>query len=116
MGDEFANRICRKRWIYLQRESLAADARNRCDVADEIETELVIERRVDGVRRSRQEQRVAIRRRTHDGFGGNISTGTGPVLDDKWLAEPLRQPLPNQAPNDIRPAAGDNADDHSHRP
>src|SRR5262249_4182115 len=54
--------------------------------------------------------------RTHDGFGGNISTGTGPILDDKWLAELVRQPLPKEAPNDVGPAARDDADDQANRP
>src|SRR5262245_38267499 len=105
MGDEFGNRLRRKRWVDLQGESLAANARDRRDVADEIEIELFIERSVDRIRTSDQKQRVAIRWRTHDGLGGNIRTGTGPVLDDKWPAEPVRQPLPKQAPDDIGPAA-----------
>src|SRR5262249_8859310 len=96
--------------------SLATDTRNRRDVADEIEIEFVVEGSVDRIRTSDQKQRVAICWRTHDGFSGNISTGTGPILDDKWLAEPVRQPLPKQAPNDVGPAARDDADDQAHRP
>ena len=71
----------------------ADDARDRRDVADEIEIELVVERRVDRVGRSDQEQRIAVRWRTHDRLGGDIGAGARPVLDDEWLAEPLRQPL-----------------------
>ena len=40
-----------------------------------------------------QQQRIAIRRRMHDRFGGDVVAGTGPVLDDERLAETLRQPL-----------------------
>jgi hypothetical protein len=116
MGDEFRNRLRRKRWIDLQGESLAADARNWCDVADEIEVEFFVQCSVDRVRTSDQKQRVAIRRRTHDGLGSNISTGTWPVLDDEGLAEPVGQPLPKQAPDDIRPATRNDADDQTHRP
>ena len=86
VSDEFGNRLRRKRWVDLQGESLATDTRNLRDVADEIEVELFVERSVDRIRTSDQEQRVAIRWRTHDGFGGNISAGTGPIFDDKWLA------------------------------
>ena len=69
---------------------LANDARDRRDVADEIEIELVVERRVDRVRRAGHEKRVSVRRRTHDRLGGDIGTSTRPVLDDELLAEPLR--------------------------
>ena len=79
----------------------ADDARDRRDVADEIEIELVVERRVDRVRRIDQEQRVAVRRRTHDRLGADIAAGARPVLDDEWLAEPLRQPLTHQAREDV---------------
>ena len=84
----------------------AADARDRRDVADEIEIELVVERRVDRVRRSDQEERVAVRRRAHDRLGADIAAGARPVLDDELLAEPLRQPLTDQARDDVGRAAG----------
>ena len=83
----------------------ANDARDRRDVADEIEIELVVERRVDRVRRSDKEERVAVRRRPHDRLGADIGAGARPVLDDEWLAEPLRQPLADQARDDVGPAA-----------
>ena len=58
---------------------------------------LVVKRRVDCVRRIDQEQRIAVRRRTHDRLGGDIAASARPVLDDEWLTKPLRQPLTNQA-------------------
>ena len=84
----------------------ADDARDRRDVADEIEIELVVERRVDRVGRTDQEERIAVRRRTHDRLGGDIAAGARPVLDDELLAEPLRQPLTDQARDDVGRAAG----------
>ena len=81
------------------------DARDRRDVADEIEVELVVERRVDRVRRTDQEQRVAVRRRAHDRLGADIAAGARPVLDDELLAKPLRQPLTHQARDDVGRAA-----------
>ena len=95
---------------------LADDARDRRDVADEIEIELFVQRRVDRVRRSDQEERVAIGGRTHDRLGGDIAAGTRPVLDDEWLAEPLRQPLAHEAREDVGRAAGSKANDDAHRP
>ena len=37
----------------------------------------------------------------HDRLGGDIAAGARPVLDDEWLAEPLRQPLTHQARGDV---------------
>jgi hypothetical protein len=52
--------------------------------------QIVVERRIDGVRRARIEQRVAVGRRAHDEFGCDIAAGARLVVDDELLAEPLR--------------------------
>ena len=92
------------------------NARDRRDVADEIEIELVVERRVDRVVELTSEQRIAVRRRAHDRLGGDIAASTRPVLDDEWLAEPLRQPLTDQPREDVgRPPAAKPTID-AHRP
>jgi hypothetical protein len=59
------------------------------DVADEIEIELVVERRVDRIRRADHEERITVWRCAHHRFGGNIATCAWPVLDDERLAEPF---------------------------
>ena len=69
------------------RGGLFVSARDRRDVADEIETELVVERCVNRVHRSDKEERVAIRGSTHDRLGANVGAGARPVLDDERLAE-----------------------------
>src|SRR5262249_38090509 len=97
VGDELGNCFGRNRRMYHHDEGVAADGCARGDVADEIETELVVGLRVDGVRRASQEQRVAVRRRLPPRLGAHIAGSTRPVLDDEWLAEPLRQPLADQA-------------------
>src|SRR5262249_31435245 len=63
-----------------------------------------------------EEERVAIRGSPHDRLRGDISTGARPVLDDKLLAKSLREPLTDQASDDVDAAAGWNADDNAHRP
>ena len=63
-----------------------------------------------------QEQRVAVGGRAHDRLGADIAAGARPVLDDELLAEPLRQPLADQARDDVVRAAGGKADDDAHRP
>ncbi len=116
VGDELGNGLGRNRWMYLHDVGRADDARDRRDVADEIEIELVVERRVDRIRRTDQQQRIAVRRRTHDRLGADIAGGARPVLDDEGLAEPLRQPLAHQTCDDVARAAGGKTDDDAHRP
>src|SRR6266436_312661 len=96
--------------------AIPQDSCDRRDVADEIEIEFVVERRVDRVRRACQEQRVAVRRRLHDRLGTDIAGGTRSVLDDEWLAEALRQPLTHQARDGVSWAAGGKAHNDPHRP
>jgi hypothetical protein len=49
-----------------------------------------------GTGQSAGEQRIAVRGRTYDCLGGDIAAGTGSVLDNKMLTQPLRQPLTDQ--------------------
>ena len=60
VGDELGNGLGRNRRIHLHDIGHAHDAGDRRNVANEIEIELVVERRVDRVRRSDQEERVAV--------------------------------------------------------
>jgi hypothetical protein len=49
-----------------------------------------VECRVDCRRRKDQEKSVAVGRRSYGYFGGYIGTSARAVLDNEWLAEPLR--------------------------
>src|SRR5262245_21454816 len=71
LGDEFWNCFGRHRRMHHHDEGVAADRCDWRDVADEIEIELVVERRIDGVRRGRQKQRVAVRWCLHDRLGAD---------------------------------------------
>jgi hypothetical protein len=44
-------------------------------------------------------------------LGGYIAICSRPVLDDELLAEPLRKPLPHQAPDEVGRGARRIADD-----
>ena len=116
VGDELGNRLGRNRWIHLHDVGHAHDARDRRDVAKKIEIELVIERRVDRVHRADHEERIAVRRRLHDRLGADIAASARPVLNDEGLAEPLRQPLPYQAREDVVRATSRKGGDQAHRP
>src|SRR5215831_14237395 len=87
IGNEFGDRLGRKRWIYQHYKRHPDDPGDRRDVADEIEVEFLIERRVTRVRPSNQEERIAVGRGAHDRFGGDIGGPARTVLNDEWLAQ-----------------------------
>ena len=60
------------------------------EVAEKIEIELFVERRVDRLCRTDHEQRVAVSGSAHDGLGADVAAAARPVLDHEWLAKPLR--------------------------
>ena len=62
--------------------------------------------RVDDVLHGRDDERVAILRRLGDELGPDIAAGTGPIVHDDLLAEPLRKLLRDEARDDVRRAAG----------
>ena len=89
----------------------AHEAADRRDVADEVERQLLVERRVDAVRRIDQQHGVAVGRRREHGFDREVVAGAGLVLDDELLAGLLRQVLPDQARQDVGGAARHVADE-----
>jgi hypothetical protein len=94
----------------------AQQACDRFNITNEIEIKLVIERRVDSVRRRDEKECVAVGGRPHDGFRADIAAGARPVLDNELLSEPLRQPLTDKAGDNVNWAASGKGDDHAHRP
>src|SRR5262249_44179025 len=63
-----------------------------------------------------EEQRIPVRGGLDDGLGRNISGRAGSVLDNKLLAEAFRQPLTNEAGDNVVRPAGDKADDDTDWP
>src|SRR5215468_5738475 len=59
--------------MHLYRKRLAGNARNRRDVADEIEIELVVEGGVDRVHESSHKERISVRGRVYDHLGADIA-------------------------------------------
>src|SRR5262245_53925649 len=93
VSDELRDCLGRNRWMHRYDVRLPANACDRRDVADEIETKPVIERGIDGVPTADQEERITVRGRAHDRFGSNIASCTRTVLNDKWLPKSLRKRL-----------------------
>jgi len=116
VGDELRNCCGRNRWVHHHDVGRDNNAGDRRDVTDEMEIQFVVERRVDRLCRNDHEQRVAVSGRAHDGLGGNVGPRAGTVLDDEWLADPLRQPLTRESCDDVGCAAGRKANDDPHRP
>src|SRR5262249_40156802 len=114
VGDEVRNGLGWDRWVHDYSVGRDYDASNRRDVANEIEP--LIERRVDRLCRTDHEQRVSVCGRAHDGLGSYVGTSTRSVLNDEWLAEALRQPLPHRTRNGVGIAASGKADQQAHRP
>src|SRR5262245_26545946 len=110
VGDELGNRLGWNRWVHDHDVGRAQDAGDRSDIADEIEVEPFVKRRADRVVNTGQEERVSVRGRTRDRLGGDIAGRAWPVVDDEWLAKPLRQPLTHQARDDVIRTAWSKAD------
>jgi hypothetical protein len=92
------------------------NARDRRNVADEIKIELVIQRRIDGIRWGGHQQRVTVRGCSCDSLGPNIAASTRPVLYHELLAEPLPQHLADQARVEVGRSGSGIRDDDAHRP
>ena len=64
-----------------------------------------VERRVDRIVQTSNEERITIGWRMHHHFGANIAASTRPIFNDELLPQPLREPLAHQAGGQISPAA-----------
>jgi hypothetical protein len=114
--NEFGDRFDRKGLIDQHDVGHPHDARNRRNIADEVEFEICIERGVARIRKIGQEDRIAVGTRIHDGLGGDVAACARPVLNDERLAEPLLQPLTHQTREGVVSAAWGIADNPVHRP
>src|SRR5215472_11181712 len=94
----------------------ASDASDQCNVADEIETQVVVECRVPRIRRRSFQQGVTIGRRPRDNLRGEIATSARPILDHEWLAETFRQPLADQPCTGVKWTARGKADEQMYWP
>src|SRR5262245_31499754 len=116
ISGKFGNRFGRDRWIYYHDHRKADEARDRRDIAEKNEIKLLVERRVDRVRRTRQEDRVAVRGRADHRLGADIAAATWAVFHDELLAEPLREPRSDEPRENVGRAAGARGGDDAHRP
>jgi hypothetical protein len=85
-------------------------------MSNEIVIEFIVKRRIDRIQCAHDENRITVWRRAHDGLGPDIAAAARPILDNKGIAKPLRQPLPDQARDDVGRTAGGGNDHDPHRP
>ena len=116
IGNELGKRLGRKRVIHHHDIGKADDGCDRCDIADEIEIELVVKRRVDRARRAEEAQRITVRSRAHDCLSADIAAGAGTIFNDELLTQPLRQPLPHEPRSNVGRTSGSERHDQAHRP
>src|SRR6266436_7201280 len=91
-------------------------AGHHCEITDRTEFELIVQSRIDGIGREHDEERVAVRRRSHHRFGRKVARGARTVLDKERLTETLRQPLTDQTRHDVDRAARGKPKHHTDRP
>src|SRR5262249_34365174 len=96
VGNKLGDGLGRHRGVNLHDQRNVFDLSDWRDVGDKVETELFIERGVDRVLRVHQQQRVAIGRHAGDRFCRDVAGSARPDLDEKLLAEPVRQELGDQ--------------------
>jgi hypothetical protein len=87
--NEFGNRLCRDQGVHYHDVWQTANAGDGRNVVDEIEAKIVVKRGVGRVRRGDQQERVAVRGRTHDRLSSDIGPSTESVFDDERLAKPF---------------------------
>jgi len=90
MGDEFRIRIGGKGWMYLHDMGSAKHTCHWSDITKVIEAKSRVERSIDCIRRTIEEQRVSVGRRPHNDFGAEITPSPAVIFDDDWLPQPLR--------------------------
>ena len=89
IGDEVRNGLGRKRRIDHHDERRTGNACDWRGVTDEIEFEIIVERRIDRIRGRGHKKRVAVWGRPHDRLGSEVGAGARLIFDDELLTESL---------------------------
>ena len=95
------------------------DARHRGhggNLPNEIKLEVLVKRHIPCVGGRGEEQRIAVRRCSHDRLRGNGAARAWSILDNELLAKTLRQPLSDEARVRVIDAARRKAGNDAHRP
>jgi hypothetical protein len=115
IGDELGDGLGRHVRVHHHHVGEQHRPGNRRAVANEIERQLVVERRIDGVVGSDEADGVAVGERAQRRRHADISTGADLVLDDKLLAQAFRQILSDDARHSVVWSAGSKRHDPMYR-
>ena len=113
--DELLHRPHRHCRVHHHHHRRGAKLGHRLEVLGEAVRQVLVERRVDGVRAGDHEQRVAVRRRVRRDIGADVGAGARPVFDHDLRAEAFRQPVAERAGQRVRAAARRERQDEAHR-
>ena len=114
--DQLRQRLRRHAARHDQHVGGDEDLRDRRQVLDRIEAELLVQARAEHQRAvADHAERVPVRRRLGEAIGGNVSAGPGYVLDHDRPAPGGAELLREQATRYIRCDAGGEADQDAHR-
>jgi hypothetical protein len=116
IGDELGHRCGPDRRMYNKNSSGAGDARNRHQIANEIEFEIFVEGCIPGVAAGGMQKGISVRCGSHDGLGRQIAGGAGSIINDELLSKPVGQPLGHQPGVNIVVTAGWITDEDAYRP
>src|SRR5215472_11263777 len=86
------------------------------EIPNWVYSEPSVEADIDSLRRSDQEESIAIRSRIRGRLRSNIAVRARPVLDNDLLAEPLRQPWAYQTRSNVMPPTRRETNNQTHRP
>ena len=99
----------------FQNKRRANETSNHRHIAPEIVVELV-ERWIKSMFGNAHEKRVPISGRAYDTLGRNAGISSWPIFNNELLADPLGQPLSNEAGNDVCCASWGKPNHNADRP
>jgi hypothetical protein len=116
VGDELGEVLDRQVEIGLHHVGQPHGPGDRHAVVDEVERELLVERRVDRIVGTGEGDGVAVGRSGERELHADVAAGADPVLDDEVLTEIIGEILADQPRGDVVGAARGEAYDPAHRP
>jgi hypothetical protein len=116
IGDQLRDRPDRKRRPHHHDTGAVHHSGDRRDVTKHVEAQVRIEPGAEGVHRGDHEQRMAVCRGADHRFGRKVAAGAGSIFHDEWLPQARREPIGDNARQQIRRAARRGADQELHRP
>ena len=115
-SDEALDVGCRNGRVHGEHRRRNPDPADRSEIAYRVIRYVLVQRRIDSVRRHRRHQQgISVGRGFCDGIGADVAACTGFVLHHELLSQQLSHLRSHKAPNDVGRAAGSEGNHHAHR-